>query len=49
MFLPDGTQAVYRSEETFDFPVGTIIAKTFAIAADLRDDSTRDIIETRAC
>jgi len=48
VFVPDGTQAVYRSEEVFDFPVGTIIAKTFAIQADLRDDdSAEDIIETR--
>jgi len=48
VFLPDGTKAAYRSEEVFDFPVGTIIAKTFAIQSDLRDpDSAEEIIETR--
>lgn len=48
VFLPDGTQAAYRSEEVFDFPVGTIIAKTFTIPADLRmPDGEEEIIETR--
>jgi parallel beta-helix repeat protein len=48
VFVPQGTQAAYRSTEAFDFPVGTIIAKTFTIPADLRDgDSAEDIIETR--
>ena len=48
VFVPEGTEAAYRSEEVFDFPVGTIIAKTFSIQADLRDpDSAEDIIETR--
>ena len=48
VYVPEGTQAAYRSEEVFDFPVGTIIAKTFTIQADLRDpNSAQDIIETR--
>jgi len=48
VFVPEGTEAAYRSEEVFDFPVGTVIAKTFSIQADLRDpDSAEDIIETR--
>jgi parallel beta-helix repeat protein len=48
VFVPEGTQAAYRSQEVFDFPVGTVIAKTFTIKADLRDDSSaEDIIETR--
>ncbi|MFT4518489.1 MAG: parallel beta-helix repeat protein [Halioglobus sp.] len=48
VFVPDGAQAAYRATEAFDFPVGTIIAKTFTIQADLRDDnSAQDIIETR--
>ncbi|MCB1843485.1 MAG: hypothetical protein KDI09_11025, partial [Halioglobus sp.] len=48
VFLPEGQQAAYRSTEVFDFPVGTIIAKTFTIQADLRDDgSAQEIIETR--
>jgi uncharacterized repeat protein (TIGR03806 family) len=48
VFVPEDTQAVYRDPEAFDFPVGTVIAKTFTIQADLRDDSSaQDIIETR--
>jgi len=48
VFLPEGAQAVYRDRDVFDFPVGTVIAKTFTIQADLRDDnSAQDIIETR--
>jgi len=48
VFLPDGTQAVYRNEEVFDFPVGTIISKTFSVQSDLANpDSARELIETR--
>ena len=48
VFIPEGTQAAYRNQEVFDFPVGTIIAKTFTIQADLRlEDSAEEIIETR--
>ncbi|MEZ5501188.1 MAG: SO2930 family diheme c-type cytochrome [Halioglobus sp.] len=48
VFVPAGTEAAYRNTTAFDFPVGTIIAKTFTIQADLRDDgSPQDIIETR--
>ncbi len=48
VFLPEGTQGIYRDQDVFDFPVGTVITKTFTIQADLRDDaSAQDIIETR--
>jgi parallel beta-helix repeat protein len=48
VFVPEGAKAAYRATEAFDFPVGTIVAKTFTIQADLRDDSSaQDIIETR--
>ncbi|MFT4823016.1 MAG: parallel beta-helix repeat protein [Halioglobus sp.] len=48
VFLPDGAAAAYRETSVFDFPVGTVIAKTFAIRSDLRDaNSAEDIIETR--
>ena len=48
VFVPQETTAAYRDTAVFDFPVGTIIAKTFTIQADLRDDSSdQDIIETR--
>ncbi len=29
VWMPDGTTANYQARETFDFPVGTIISKTF--------------------
>ena len=35
--LPTGTQATYRDADVFDFPVGTVISKTFAYEHDLRD------------
>ena len=48
VYVPEGASAAYRELAPFDFPVGTIIAKTFTIQADLRDDdSVQDIIETR--
>nr|VFJ64479.1 MAG: parallel beta-helix repeat-containing protein [Candidatus Kentron sp. FM]VFJ64918.1 MAG: parallel beta-helix repeat-containing protein [Candidatus Kentron sp. FM]VFK14080.1 MAG: parallel beta-helix repeat-containing protein [Candidatus Kentron sp. FM] len=55
-FVPEGMQASYHSTDTFDFPVGTIIAKTFFIKSDLRDSSSaeasveasvKELIETR--
>ena len=48
VYVPEGLAAAYRSQDVFDFPVGTIIAKTFTIQADLRiADSRQDKIETR--
>lgn len=48
VFLPDGASAAYSEQNVFDFPVGTVIAKTFTIANDLRDASAgEEIIETR--
>lgn len=48
LFLPPGTQAMYDGSRPFTLPVGTIIAKTFAFAHDLRDLSLGDdLIETR--
>ena len=31
--LPPGTHATYRDADVFEFPVGTVIAKTFAYPA----------------
>lgn len=46
--LPRGTRAEYRDDAAFEFPVGTVITKTFAYPADARDpDSPRRLIETR--
>lgn len=30
IWMPEGTAATYKNDEVFDFPVGTIISKTFA-------------------
>lgn len=46
--LPPGTSATYSETDAFIFPVGTIIAKTFAYSADARKpDENRRLIETR--
>ncbi|MEZ6091620.1 MAG: hypothetical protein R3C05_27115 [Pirellulaceae bacterium] len=46
--LPAGTSATYHPRDVFDFPIGTVIAKTFYYPADMRDpDSPRDLVETR--
>ena len=46
--LPEGTTAAYHEVDAFDFPVGTIIAKTFAYPIDERDPSLGlDLLETR--
>jgi uncharacterized repeat protein (TIGR03806 family) len=46
--LPPGTHATYSNDGVFDFPVGTVIAKTFVYPHDARDPSKgRRLIETR--
>jgi uncharacterized repeat protein (TIGR03806 family) len=46
--LPPGTSIDYSASGPLRFPVGTIIAKTFYYAADIRDpQSNRDLVETR--
>jgi uncharacterized repeat protein (TIGR03806 family) len=46
--LPPGTHATYSDRDAFEFPVGTMIAKTFAYPRDARDPSLgRRLIETR--
>ncbi len=46
--LPSGTHATYRDQDIFDFPVGTVIAKTFASPRDARDPAQgQRLIETR--
>ncbi len=46
--LPEGTAAKYQEEEAFEFPVGTVIAKTFACPVDIRDPSLgQRLLETR--
>ena len=48
VFLPPGTRARYREEGVFDFPVGTVLVKTFAFASDMRHPTENvRFIETR--
>ncbi len=46
--LPAGQAAEYRDVEALDFPVGTVIAKTFGYPVDARDPKLgRRLLETR--
>jgi uncharacterized repeat protein (TIGR03806 family) len=46
--LPTGTHATYSADGVFAFPIGTVIAKTFAFPHDARDPTKgRRLIETR--
>jgi uncharacterized repeat protein (TIGR03806 family) len=46
--LPAGQKASWSEDDVIDFPVGTIIAKTFAYPSDLREPGGRlDLLETR--
>ncbi len=46
VFLPPGAPARYSGEGLLDFPVGTVIAKTFWYYADKEKDS-KNVVETR--
>ncbi|WP_076536927.1 parallel beta-helix domain-containing protein [Shewanella sp. UCD-KL21] len=49
VYLPDGTIADYSENESFDFPVGTVISKTFSLPTNTnnRGFANEDLIETR--
>ncbi|MDO3721620.1 SO2930 family diheme c-type cytochrome [Marinobacter sp. chi1] len=49
VFVPEGEQAQYSKNEAFDFPVGTVISKTFSLPADtgVRGFDNETLIETR--
>jgi uncharacterized repeat protein (TIGR03806 family) len=36
VYIPEGRQARYSADDVFEFPVGTVLIKTFAFAADMR-------------
>lgn len=47
-YVPAGMSAIYDNTEVFDFPVGSVLVKTFAYPADLRaPDVAVKLIETR--
>jgi uncharacterized repeat protein (TIGR03806 family) len=39
LYLPDGKAAVWNATESFDFPVGTIVTKTFFYQVGVTEDS----------
>lgn len=46
--IPTGTQIEYRDDEVLEFPVGTVIAKTFSYPHDMTDPSKGErLLETR--
>lgn len=46
--LPPGESAEYRESDVFEFPVGTVIAKTFGYPEDMQDEeSPVHLVETR--
>ncbi|MFN7164109.1 MAG: SO2930 family diheme c-type cytochrome [Hyphomonas sp.] len=48
VFVPDGAAAAYTDNDVFDFPVGTVLVKTFAFAPDMRaPDAGAYRVETR--
>ena len=48
VYVPAGAQAQYNGEGVFEFPVGTVLVKTFAFAEDMRRPTENvRFIETR--
>ncbi len=48
VYVPPGRRVNYTDREVFDFPVGTVLVKTFAYPADLRKpEQNVRLIETR--
>lgn len=48
VYIPDGEAARYDSEHMFEYPVGTILVKSFGYLNDIRDESQgEELIETR--
>lgn len=48
VYVPKGKSAAYNAEGVFDFPVGSVLIKTFAFAPDMRDPALDEKwIETR--
>lgn len=46
IWMPEGTSANYNNDDVFDFPVGTILSKTFAFPDD-KNPGKEKMIETR--
>lgn len=47
-YVPEGQAATYSDSEAFEFPIGSVLVKTFAYPADLREpDKDVRLVETR--
>lgn len=42
VYVPDGGAAQYRETDVFDFPVGTVLIKTFAFAPDMGEPAVNE-------
>jgi uncharacterized repeat protein (TIGR03806 family) len=48
IYVPEGMSAAYTDTGVFDFPVGTVLIKSFTVAADLRTpEQNLTLVETR--
>jgi uncharacterized repeat protein (TIGR03806 family) len=48
VYVPEGKYATYQADEAFDFPVGSVLIKTFAFAPDMREPAKDErYVETR--
>jgi uncharacterized repeat protein (TIGR03806 family) len=48
VYVPKGKAATYEPEKAFDFPVGSVLVKTFAFAPDMRTPKVGEhFVETR--
>jgi uncharacterized repeat protein (TIGR03806 family) len=48
VYVPKGEHATYNPDKVFDFPVGSVLIKTFAFGPDMRDPALNErFIETR--
>lgn len=47
VFIPPGEQALFDAEEAFDFPVGSVISKTFSLPTTTDGDLPARALETR--
>jgi uncharacterized repeat protein (TIGR03806 family) len=48
VWMPGGVSAEYHDQDVFDFPVGTVMIKTFSYLKDVRDPSLGErVLETR--
>ena len=48
VYVPKGQAAAYNPDKVFDFPVGSVLIKTFAFAPDMREPANGErYIETR--